>query len=266
MPLPPPGGAGGAGGGAGAAGAGGGIGGGGASAPGCGSGQPERPYIVLALDHSKSMGLPLDLDPSEVVRLETAIDRGGSPARQAWEEYNRYVAQPGHKRLDELKDAVAKTAEHLDPQVDIGVVTFAGCNGVLDMGDYTAERRGRMVSKVKQLRVEPATPAAQALEATIAKASRRPNGRVIFVSDGKDTCDADPCAVARQRPDVRVDVISMGVGDVLSCVADATHGQLIRPNDIHSVEQIIADLGSVDPENGCRGAEQPEAHRSEAGN
>ena len=77
-------------------------------------------------------------------------------------------------------------------------------------------------------------------------------GRVIFVSDGKDTCDADPCAVAKQSSGVQVDVISLGGGQALSCVARATGGKLVEPDkEAQSLQQILVELGLNGARGGC---------------
>lgn len=218
----------------------------------CPEGKGTDPYIVLALDHSRSMALPENMDDALATRLEGLMEKGGSAGWNARRLYNSYVEQDGRKRLDVLKDSVAALSEKIDSQIDFGVVSFAGCGGVVDIGNYDASRRPRMVSKVRALEAKPATPAADALKAAMAKAKQKPGGRVIFVSDGKDTCDADPCAVAKTQSGVRVDVISMGGGDVLACVAQATSGRIFKAGTNGSVESLLLALGRDQQERACR--------------
>ncbi|WP_321338346.1 VWA domain-containing protein [uncultured Cohaesibacter sp.] len=220
--------------------------------PQCPDGKPKLDYVVLALDHSKSMGLPVEMDSELATRLENTIENGGPDAWKASNTYNDYIARPGRKRLDEVKSSVGEVTRRLPPETRIGVVTFAGCNGVVDMGDYDQGRRERLISKINQLQTKPATPAADALKIAMEKASRVHGGRVIFVSDGKDTCDADPCAVAKQSSGVQVDVISLGGGQALSCVARATGGKLVEPaKEAQSLQQILVELGLNGARGGC---------------
>ena len=210
----------------------------------CEDGKPETNYVVLALDHSKSMGLPVDMDSDFATRLENIIEAGGPDAWKASNTYNDYIARPGRKRLDEVKASVGEVTRRLPVETKIGVVTFAGCNGVVDMGDYDQGRRARLMEKINRLETKPATPAADALKIAMEKASRVKGGRVILVSDGKDTCDADPCAVAKRSSGVQVDVISLGGGQALSCVAKATGGRLVEPaKQGQSLQQILVALG-----------------------
>nr|WP_319483856.1 VWA domain-containing protein [uncultured Cohaesibacter sp.] len=247
------------------AGGGGGSGGGGAGAGGgsgaanpppsaqCPDGKPKTDYVVLALDHSKSMGLPLDMDPALAIRLEAEMESGSPDAWKASRTYNDYIASPGRKRLDELKTSVGEVARRLGEETRIGVVTFAGCHGVVDMGDYDKARRDRLIGKINQLETMPATPAADALKVAMEKAGRVSGGRVILVSDGNDTCDGDPCAVAQRISGVQVDVISLGGRQSLACVAQATGGQLVEPaRQGRSLQQILVDLGLNGAREQCR--------------
>lgn len=198
------------------------------------------------------MALPQDMDDALATRLEGLMEKGGSAGWNARRLYNSYVEQDGRKRLDVLKDSVAALSQKIDPQIEFGVVSFAGCEGVVDMGNYDASRRARLVDKVRALEAKPATPAAIALKTAMSKAAQKPGGRVIFVSDGKDTCDADPCAVAKAQTGVRVDVISMGGGDVLACVAQATSGNIYQAGSNGSLEDLLLALGSQQGAQACR--------------
>ncbi len=219
----------------------------------CPDGKPKTDYVVLALDHSKSMGLPLDMDPALAIRLEAEMESGSSDAWKASRTYNDYIASPGRKRLDELKSSVGEVARRLGEQTRIGVVTFAGCNGVVDMGDYDKARRERLIGKISQLETMPATPAADALKVAMEKAGRVSGGRVILVSDGNDTCEGDPCAVAQRISGVQVDVISLGGRQSLACVAQATGGRLVEPTQQgRSLQQILVDLGLNGAREQCR--------------
>ena len=63
--------------------------------------------------------------------------------------------------------------------------------------------------------------------------------RIVLVSDGGETCDSDPCAVAldivKQRIDVEIDVVgfgnlNQGALRQLRCVSAATYGQFSQAN------------------------------------
>ena len=198
--------------------------------------------IILALDHSRSMGLPSDLDDNIAIELEREIEQGTPSAWAARNLYNGYIEQPGEKRLDVLKNAVKQSVGRLSERVDVGLLTFAGCGGVGDVGMFSAEKRPELISRVQALEPKPGTPIAEALTAAFGRASQTPNGRIILVSDGHDTCEGDPCQIARANPGTRVDVIALGGSQALSCIAEATGGQLIEGSFTQEIDTLIDQL------------------------
>lgn len=90
-----------------------------------------------------------------------------------------------------------------------------------------------------------AAAAAEAMTLALEKVRQKGGGRIILVSDGKDTSEGDPCAVARAHPDVEIDVVSLGGGDALSCVAHATGDKWIEPEQLgESLQSIMVGLGN----------------------
>lgn len=208
----------------------------------------DRSGIVLALDHSRSMALPVDTDDRVATELEALMEIPGPDGAAARRLYDSHIARPGVKRLDVLKSAVKETLADLPGNIDVGLITFAGCNGVLDQGVFPMEQRGALNARVQALRPQPATPAAKALEVGIARAHQMQSRRIILVSDGRDTCGGDPCRIARQSQGVRVDVIAMGGGQVLSCIADETGGRLIESTSGDVVQDLMAQIAASEEE------------------
>lgn len=209
----------------------------------------SKPTVVLALDHSKSMGLPADLDDQTVRELDALIASGDETA--AWTAqtlYDDYVSQPGRKRLDELKEAVREAGQDRD----LALVTFAGCsNGVKDLGSFDDSDRRDFLAAVDGLTIRPATPLAEAVRQSVARArALEVDGtRILLVSDGIDTCGGDPCAAARESAGVPIDVISLGDSAALSCVAEASGGRVLERSDTLSLRQAITQA-LAPPESG----------------
>lgn len=213
------------------------------------------PPVVLALDHSKSMGLPADLSDRTVAELDSLI--ASSDETAAWSAqqiYDGYVARAGRKRLDELKDAVRAASTNADAaERQFGLVTFAGCEGgVEQLGAFAPERREEMVSAVEALRTRPATPLAQAINQSVALARTigQDGTRILLVSDGIDTCGGDPCAAAAAAG-VPIDVLAVGDPAALACIADKTGGRLLTRSGDASFETVLAQALAVPGGNGC---------------
>nr|WP_319515913.1 VWA domain-containing protein [uncultured Cohaesibacter sp.] len=209
----------------------------------------DRSYIVLALDHSISMGLPADVDSELATKLEKRMGAGGLAGKTARIIYAGLIKKPGRKRLDDLKSAVEQVARQTDKKTEIGVVSFAGRSFVRDLGDFGPAERSRLIAKTNGLKLKSSTAVAKALKLALRKVKKKGGGRIILVSDGKDTYGGDPCAVARAHPEVEIDVVSLGGGDALACVAKATGGKWIEPEQLGAnLQSIMVDLGN----NGAR--------------
>ena len=63
---------------------------------------------------------------------------------------------------------------------------------------------------------------------TYDKNTTRKTKKIILVTDGYENCGGNPCAyireVMRKRKDIKIDVIQLGNGRELACLADATGG------------------------------------------
>lgn len=73
---------------------------------------------------------------------------------------------------------------------------------------------------------------------------------IIMVTDGEETCDGDPCAVAKAladaAADVRIDVVGFGlapeVADTLRCIADNSGGAYTDAQDGDALVQTLEEL------------------------
>jgi hypothetical protein len=66
---------------------------------------------------------------------------------------------------------------------------------------------------------------------------------IVVVSDGQDSCGADPCSVARslkaQKPKLTINVVDI-VGDGYSnCLAQLTGGKVLTPNSGLAFESTL---------------------------
>jgi len=78
---------------------------------------------------------------------------------------------------------------------------------------------------------------------------------IILVTDGLETCEADPCALAAQLAEegiaIRAHVVGFGLtreeGEVMSCVADATGGLLLTPQTGQELADALRQVAQVEP-------------------
>ena len=66
---------------------------------------------------------------------------------------------------------------------------------------------------------------------------------IILITDGVDSCDGDPCALARalkqSKPFTAVHVVKLGPEPSSVCAAEATGGRVYQPS---SLDELVAAL------------------------
>jgi Ca-activated chloride channel family protein len=190
--------------------------------------QAPAPDVMLILDASNSMWGRVDGRPkivvarAAVVDLLRALPRGTRLGLMAY----------GHRRAADCSDI--ETIVPVGP-VDANAIA-ARVNAITPRG------RTPLTEAVRQ--------AARELHST-----ERP-ARVILVSDGIETCNADPCALAAELRASGVDFVTHVIGfDVvdardqaqLRCLAERTGGQFLSANDARSLAAALATITATAP-------------------
>ena len=184
----------------------------------------EPSPTVIVVDSSNSMSAPLDGE----VRLDTArkvlgelLDRWPSDAPLGLIAY-------GHRRAGDCKDI-----ELLAP---IGPV------------DAPA-----LTKKLTALRARGKTPLASSIEQAAALlAEKGQGGTIILVTDGVETCRADPCAVAaalkKANAGLTIHVVGFAVDrkdeEQLSCIAEAGGGAYRTATDAAALSSSVREAAS----------------------
>jgi Ca-activated chloride channel homolog len=160
----------------------------------------------------------------------------------------------GKTKMDIAKEVVAKLVADWKPDDELGLVAYGhrekgSCTdievlrepGALDAGDY--------MKAVNALNPKGKTPmtaavrmAAEALQYTEKKAT------VILVSDGIETCDPNPCAVAEELEKLGVGLtvhtVGFGLDDKgavaqLKCLAEKTGGTFSTANNAQELQKAL---------------------------
>jgi Ca-activated chloride channel family protein len=190
--------------------------------------QAPAPDVMLILDASNSMWGRVDGRPkivmarAAVVDLLRALPRGTRLGLMAY----------GHRRAADCSD--------IETIVPVGAVD----------ADAVAARVNAITPRGRTPLTEAVRRAARELRST-----ERP-ARVILVSDGIETCNADPCALAAELRASGVDFVTHVIGfDVaeahdqaqLRCLAEGTGGRFIAANDARSLAAALATVTQTAP-------------------
>jgi hypothetical protein len=188
--------------------------------------------VVLVFDGSVSMGLPLDIPDALEAELDRRMDQGDESART---EYRRWLAMDKPKRMDIAKGAVGAMLADANSSIKVGAVSFTACREIATHPFVPFVERGQIggfISSVTPHRGGD-TPLASSIEAALGLLrGEGPRGRIVVLTDGQETCGGNLCAlaadIAKNQPQVRVDVVQLKGQSDAACLTQATHGQLIN--------------------------------------
>ena len=225
------------------------------TAPGVGDACLEPPAeLVVALDVSRSMTWSVDIDTDLEQRANELWLLGDRASRvEADRIYRSFRNVPGVERIDVAKTALEELINTTPREIDIGMVAFSRCNNPEVFGHFPYARRDALLEVVRTVRTRSDTALAAGLEAAARLLGPdRPDGQspeqspsyIVLISDGLDSCDGDPCGTARrlkqEYPNLRVNVIALSpVVEALSCIAEATGGQLFVPDETDTLAQSL---------------------------
>ena len=185
--------------------------------------------IEIILDASGSMNAPLDSSMSRIAAARSALESVVSslPAN-ATVAFRAY----GHGSPREKHDCDDTAL----------LVPFSPANAA----------GAKIVAASKTIKVQGYTPISRVLRLAVKDLSTTPAGRrtVILISDGRETCDADPCATAAElrktNADIVVHTVGLGVDlaarSELQCIATATGGTYF---DAKSLAELTAGLAGA---------------------
>jgi len=160
----------------------------------------------------------------------------------------------GRSKLDAARAIVADTVASWPTGGELGVIAYGhrrknDCTDietVLPLGPLSA---GAVAHALQPLKARGMTPLSRALEEA-AKLLPDGGGTIVLVSDGIETCNADPCAVAAAlraaNPALVIDVVGFGVKkeevSQLSCIAERAGGKFFDAKDADGLTKALATV------------------------
>jgi Mg-chelatase subunit ChlD len=201
------------------------------------------PDLVLVFDSSGSMRYPL-LTEAEMQRrvMQAAPLAIFSP--QLMEQLAERQFASMEKRVDVAKQATRRLVSGLPNDVDVGLVLVEKCRTAKKAGFYSPAERGNLLRRISSISPNKGTPLASgiAVAGTMVDGVEVP-ALMVIITDGKESCDGDPCAVARQlaraKPKLQinvVDILGTGAGN---CVARATGGKVWSANNAGELASML---------------------------
>lgn len=168
----------------------------------------------------------------------------------------------GKTKMDTAVGAVDSMLRHWPAGESLGLIAYGhrrkgDCTDIEILQPVAALDSAAVRQRVKSLHPKGMTPisaavrlAAEQLRYTERKAT------VILVSDGEETCDADPCALGSELEQAGVDFTAHVVGfDLpqgkaraqLQCLATRTGGRYVEAGDAASLTRALDELATAVP-------------------
>ncbi|MEN3974429.1 vWA domain-containing protein [Emcibacter sp. SYSU 3D8] len=161
----------------------------------------------------------------------------------------------GANKIVIAKDVVEGLVRGLPAQQRVGLVAYGhrregDCGDIETLADVGAER-GKIIGALRELSPKGKTPLTRSVEhAATALNYTKKAATIILVSDGLETCNADPCALARALEegglDFTVHVVGFDVTEKeragLRCIAEETGGRFLAAGDADELTDALAQV------------------------
>ncbi len=167
----------------------------------------------------------------------------------------------GRPKLEIARETVAQVLGTLPQTQDIGLMAYGhrrkgDCSDIELMVPPTAGSADEIVAKVNAMKFLGKTPLSEAVrKAAEALRYGEEAATVVLVTDGLETCAADPCALGRELEanglNFTAHVIGLGLtkaeGAEVACLAEETGGRYLEARDAASLTAALAQAVSDTP-------------------
>ena len=168
-------------------------------------------------------------------------------------------AAGSQRKIEAAKEVMAKVVPELPPEIKVGLTVYGhrrkgDCGDVEVMIPSGSDDRDGLLAKVKDISPKGKTPMAASIKMVAdSLKTKEVETTVVLVSDGIETCDADPCGVVKSLKESGIKfvlhVVGFGVDEKgkeqLTCMAQAGGGKYFAAQDAAS---LLAALETVKKE------------------
>ncbi len=159
----------------------------------------------------------------------------------------------GRPKLEIARETLKKVLPTIPADLELGLMAYGhrekgNCNDielVVPPAAGTAEEIGKVADRMQFLGKTPLSESVRRAAEDLGYAESK--STVILITDGIETCEADPCAVARALEesgvDLTVHVVGFGLtedeGRKVACLANETGGKYIQASDAEGLEDAL---------------------------
>ncbi|SHE64747.1 VWA domain-containing protein [Devosia limi] len=159
----------------------------------------------------------------------------------------------GRAKLEIARDTVAEVLRGLPDERELGLIAYGhrqkgDCSDIELVVPASSNSAGAILDAVNSMRFLGKTPLTQAVrEAAEALHYTEDQATVVLVTDGLETCEADPCALGKELAELGLNftahVVGFGLsreeGTAVSCLAENTGGRYIQASNARDLAAAL---------------------------
>ncbi len=162
----------------------------------------------------------------------------------------------GAYKIAVAKDALNSVVKKWNPNVALGLTVYGhrrkgDCNDIETVIPVGIVDKEQIISIVKKIQPRGKTPITRSLKkvANELKYSEE-KATIILISDGKESCDADPCGAAKELEDKGIDFVIHVIGfnvdkqtdRELECIANVTGGEYFSAKNATALNEAMKSI------------------------
>lgn len=166
----------------------------------------------------------------------------------------------GVAKIEIAKDVLVKLMTDIPVDAQVGLVAYGhrtegDCSDIQTLSAIGSEAPSDVAAKITALTPRGKTPISAALEQSAAEFAGfgDDTNSIILISDGIESCEGDPCAVAEAIASrgigVRVHVVGFDVDatarEQLACIAEKGGGRYVDADDTAGLQDALAEVRDV---------------------
>ncbi|MDY6971974.1 MAG: VWA domain-containing protein [Thermodesulfobacteriota bacterium] len=166
----------------------------------------------------------------------------------------------GRKKIESAREVMGKVVPVLPSEVKIGLAAYGhrrkgDCTDIEILIPAGSTDKARLLTRVNSLSPKGKTPLADSVKMVVETLeSMEEETTIVLISDGEETCHADPCGVVKGLKDSGIKFILHVVGfgvdgeqkEQLSCLAEAGGGQYLGADNadtlLSALETVKEDI------------------------
>ena len=169
-------------------------------------------------------------------------------------------------KIEIAKDALKNVVNEWNPKVELGLTVYGhrqkgDCDDIESIVPISTINKSTMISTVNAIKPKGKTPISRSLQKAADELQyTEEKATIILISDGKETCDVDPCAMAKELEEKGIDFVTHVIGfnvdkktdKQLECIATATGGEYFSAKNAtalnEAMKSIVKKVEKVEPE------------------